>query len=96
MATTHSAAPRRYAEALFECVRQASYEQFATDLELAVELTKSAEIEQFLDNPSLPAAERQAVIDDALGDRVAAPGGRRGGLRVRRGTVDQRGRICAE
>lgn len=96
MAETHSPAARRYAEALFECVQQASFQQFADDLELAVELTRSAEVEHFLDNPSLPANERQAVIDDALGDRVSEPVRRLVDLLVRRGKVDELARIAAE
>jgi F-type H+-transporting ATPase subunit delta len=96
MSATHSNAPRRYAEALFECVRQASYEQFASDLDLAAELARSADVEHFLDNPSLPASERQAIVDNALGDRVAPPVRRLVDLLVRRGSVDQLGRIAAE
>jgi F-type H+-transporting ATPase subunit delta len=96
MAATHSTAARRYAEALFECVRQASFEQFATDLELAVELTQSREAERFLDNPALPARERQAVVDRVLQDRVAEPVRRLVDLLVQRGKVDQLGQISGE
>jgi F-type H+-transporting ATPase subunit delta len=96
MAETHSTAARRYAEALFECVRQASFEQFAKDLELAVDLTASKEAEHFLDNPVLPAGERQAVVDRVLGDRVAEPVRRLVDLLVQRGKVDQLGDIAAE
>ena len=88
MPDTHSRASRRYAEALFNCVREAAFEQYASDLELAVELTSSKEAEHFLDNPSLPAERRQKVIDDVLGDRVAEPVRRLVDLLVQRGTID--------
>jgi F-type H+-transporting ATPase subunit delta len=88
MPETHSTAARRYAEALFDCVRQQSFEQFAKDLELAVELTSSREVEHFLDNPALPATERQAVIDRALTGKVGEPVRRLVDLLVRRGKVD--------
>jgi F-type H+-transporting ATPase subunit delta len=89
MSDTHSSTARRYAEALFDCVREATFEQFGADLELAVELTASKDAEHFLDNPSLPVAERQAVVDKVLGDRVAAPVRRLVDLLVERGKVDQ-------
>ncbi len=88
MPDTHSAA-RRYAEALFDCVRQASFEQFSADLDLAVELTSSKEAERYLDNPALPANQRQEVVDRVLGDRVADPVRRLVDLLVQRGKVDQ-------
>jgi F-type H+-transporting ATPase subunit delta len=89
MPDTHSNAARRYAEALFDCVRQASFEQFAADLDLAVDLTSSKEAERYLDNPSLPANQRQEVVDRVLGDRVADPVRRLVDLLVQRGKVDQ-------
>ena len=96
MAETHSTAARRYAEALFECVRQASFQQFADDLQLAVDLTSSKGAEHFLDNPALPASERQAVVDRVLQDRVAEPVRRLVDLLVQRGKVDQLGNVAAE
>ena len=95
MPDTHSTAARRYAEALFDCVRQASFEQFATDLELAADLTMSREVEHFLDNPALPASERQAVVDRALEGRVAEPVRRLVDLLVRRGKVDELPAVAA-
>lgn len=89
MPNTSSASARRYAEALFECVRQASFEQFAKDLELAVELTSAPEAEHYLDNPALPAGERIAVVDRVLTDRVSEPVRRLVDLLVRRGKVDE-------
>ena len=96
MAETHSTAARRYAEALFECVRQASFEQFAADLEFAAELTRSREAEHFLDSPAVPSSERQAVVDRVLQDRVAEPVRRLVDLLVERGKVDQLDQISAE
>ena len=93
---TRSRAARRYAEALFECVQQASFEQWATDLELAVALTSSDEAEHFLDNPALPARERQAVVDRVLTDRVAEPVRRLVDLLVERGRVDELADVAAE
>jgi F-type H+-transporting ATPase subunit delta len=93
---TRSRAARRYAEALFECVQQASFEQWADDLALAVDLTSSAEAEHFLDNPALPVRERQAVVDRVLADRVAEPVRRLVDLLVERGRVDQLADVAAE
>jgi len=89
MPDTHSSSARRYAEALFNGVRETAFEQFATDLQLAVELMASPEAEHFLDNPSLPANRRQAVVDEVLGDRVSVPVRRLVDLLVQRGKVDE-------
>jgi F-type H+-transporting ATPase subunit delta len=96
MPESHSTASRRYAEALWQCVHQASFEQFAKDLELAVELTSSKGAERFLDNPALPARERQEVLDRVLQDRVAEPVQRLVDLMVQRGKVDKLADIAAE
>jgi F-type H+-transporting ATPase subunit delta len=96
MPESHSTAARRYAEALWACVQQASFEQFATDLDLAAKLTSSREAERFLDNPALPSSERQAVVDRVLQDKVAEPVQRLVDLLVQRGKVDKVADIAAE
>ncbi len=96
MAETHSTAARRYAEALWQCVQQSAFEQFATDLELAADLTASKEVEHFLDNPALPSSRRQEVVDQVLKGQVSEPVRRLVDLLVQRGKVDELRQISAE
>src|SRR5438309_1351901 len=57
-------AARRYAEAAFELAeRDGSHDRWAEDLRLATEMAADERVASIIDNPAVPFAERQAVLE---------------------------------
>ena len=57
-------AARRYAEAAFELAeRDGSHDRWADDLRLATEMAADERVASIIDNPAVPFAERQAVLE---------------------------------
>ncbi|MBF6604705.1 MAG: F0F1 ATP synthase subunit delta [Chloroflexi bacterium] len=73
MARPGSAA-RRYAEAAFElAARDASHDRWATDLGLAAAIVSDARVARVVDNPTTPLADRERLLTELLGSRIARP-----------------------
>jgi F-type H+-transporting ATPase subunit delta len=65
---------RRYAEAAFELAsRDSSHDRWARDLETVASIVADERVSHVLDNPSIPQPERQGVVEQIFGSRVATP-----------------------
>lgn len=88
---------RRYAEAAFELAsRDSSHERWGRDLEIAASLVSDERVTTVLDNPSIPQPERQQVVAELFGGRLADPALNLVRLLVERGRADLIPRIAAE
>jgi F-type H+-transporting ATPase subunit delta len=62
---------RRYAEAAFQLAeRDRALDEWADGLDLAAAVLADERIERRVDDPSLPLAERHALVDSLIGNRV--------------------------
>jgi F-type H+-transporting ATPase subunit delta len=69
-----STAARRYAEAAFELAeRDGSHDRWAKDLRLAAEMAADERVASIIDNPAVPFAERQAVLERLFGRSISRP-----------------------
>ena len=67
-----TAAARRYAEAAFELAeRDDLFEAWADGLRLAAGVAADERVSRVVDNPASPHAEREALVERMLKDRVA-------------------------
>ena len=92
-----STAARRYAEASYElAMRDKALDEWRDGLALAAELAADEKVAEIIDNPAVPLADREAVIDRLLDGRV--PTGVRNLVRLlaRRGRVDVLPNVAAQ
>jgi len=69
-----SAAPRRYAEAIFELAQaDDTLDAWRDDLRLAAGLIGDDRVTAIVDNPAIAFVKRRQVIDELLSTRVARP-----------------------
>jgi F-type H+-transporting ATPase subunit delta len=96
MARTQSIG-RRYAEAAFQlAVRDKALDAWADGLDLAAGVLADERVERKVDDPSLPLAERQALVSSMLGDRVPAGVLNLVRLLTERGRADRVAAVAAE
>jgi len=88
---------RRYAEAAFELAsRDSSHDRWARDLETAAGIVADERVVRVLDNPSIPQPQRQQLVGEMLGSRVAPPALNLVRLLVERGRAELVPQIAAE
>jgi len=74
MVARPTTAARRYAEAAFELAGgDDSYDRWADDLRKATEATADERVARVIDNPSVPFAERQELLERLLGNAIRRP-----------------------
>ena len=96
MARRESAA-RRYAEAAFEvATRDDTVERWRSELELAAELVGDERALEVLANPAIPGERRADALGEMLGKRVSTPVQNLIQLLLRRGRIEELGRVAAE
>jgi F-type H+-transporting ATPase subunit delta len=82
-------AARRYAEAAFElAASDRTHDRWASDLHTAAELIADERVASVVDNPAIPLAQREAVLERLLARRLARPAFNMVRLLVRRGRLD--------
>jgi F-type H+-transporting ATPase subunit delta len=97
MARRPATAARRYAEAAFElATRDDAHDAWSKDLALAAQLLGDERAARIVDNPSLAFADREAVIDKLLDDRVRPQAKSLVHLLGRRGRIDLLPQISSE
>ena len=90
-------APRRYAEAAFQvALADGTLDAWADDLSQAASVLGTPEVEQVVDNPALPLAERTALVARLLERRVQPGVLRLVDLMVNRGRASALPRVTRE
>jgi F-type H+-transporting ATPase subunit delta len=93
----HVAAARRYAEAAFQvALAENQLDRWESDLALAAGILATPEVAQAVDSPAIPLAQRQAVADALLRDRISPAALRLVDLLVGRGKASLLPRVSAE
>jgi F-type H+-transporting ATPase subunit delta len=82
-------AARRYAEAAFDLAsRDGAHDRWEKDLSTAAELLADERVARVVDNPAIPLADRDAVLERLLGSRLDRPALNLVRLLTRRGRID--------
>jgi F-type H+-transporting ATPase subunit delta len=82
------AAARRYAEAAFEVAQaDGQLDRWKADLATAAEILGRPDVAPIVDNPAVPLARRQQIVEQLLGPRISPKALRLVGLLVERGKV---------
>jgi F-type H+-transporting ATPase subunit delta len=82
-------AARRYAEAAFDLAsRDGAHDRWDSDLGKAVQLLADERVARIVDNPAIPLAEREAVLQKLLGRRLSRPALNLVRLLTRRGRLE--------
>jgi F-type H+-transporting ATPase subunit delta len=82
-------AARRYAEAAFDLAsRDGAHDRWEKDLRTASELLADERVAAVVDNPAIPLADREAVLERLLGSRLARPALNLVRLLARRGRIE--------
>jgi F-type H+-transporting ATPase subunit delta len=83
------AAARRYAEAAFQvALEDGDLDRWKADLALAAEILGRPDVAPTVDNPAVPLAARQAIVNGLLASRISAQALRLVALLVERGRVN--------
>ncbi len=91
------AAARRYAEAAFQVAQaENQLDRWQADLALAAEILAMPEVEQAVDSPAIPLAQRQAVAEQLLKGRISPAALRLVDLMVGRGRASVLPKVAAE
>ncbi len=82
-------AARRYADAAFElATRDGTHDAWLEGLQTAVELLGDERVAAVVDNPAVPLADREAVVERLLAKRAAEPILNLARLLAQRGRID--------
>lgn len=91
------AAARRYAEAAFQVASaENTLDQWAADFATAAEILAMPQVEQAVDSPAIPLAQRQAVVEQLLKGRISPAALRLVDLLVSRGCASVLPRVASE
>lgn len=91
------AAARRYAEAAFQvAIADDTLDVWGEDLRYAANVLGLADVEQIVDSPAVPLADRQALVGRLLEGRIQPGALRLVDLMVTRGRVASLGRVADE
>jgi F-type H+-transporting ATPase subunit delta len=89
-------AARRYAEAAFDLAsRDGTHDRWESDLGKAVQLLADERVARIVDNPAIPLADREAVLQKLLGRRLSRPAFNLVRLLTRRGRLDMLPAVAA-
>jgi F-type H+-transporting ATPase subunit delta len=90
-------AARRYAEAAFEIAeRDGTVDAWRTELQTAADVLGDERLTRYLTNPAVAFEQRAEVVDTALGKVVSQPVRNLIHLQLKRGRIDQIGRVADE